>query len=146
MLCSFSPRVKHRSNPGGSGGGHQWDCEAFPQAREGGERRQSRRASTCNFYYSSQMKKGGFLLWWSPSPSTGTAWFYLLGDVWKDISPVLTFISFFDIISDHNLQRCLFVFLSSVKQSTDTYKYYLLKQVVLWLLETAIEDLKDFIT
>lgn len=46
-VFSFSCRVKHRSDPGGSGGGHQWDREALPQAREGGERRQSRQAPTC---------------------------------------------------------------------------------------------------
>lgn len=40
-------RVKHRSDPGGSGRGYQWDCEALPQAGEGGERRQSRQAPTC---------------------------------------------------------------------------------------------------
>lgn len=43
----LSSRAKHRSDPGGSGRGHQWDCKALPQAREGGERRQSRQAQTC---------------------------------------------------------------------------------------------------
>lgn len=37
LFAFFSSRVKHRSDPGGSGRGHQWDCEALPQARKGGE-------------------------------------------------------------------------------------------------------------
>ena len=49
FVCLFfsTSRVKHRSDPGGSGRGHQRDCEALPQAGEGGERLQSRQAQTC---------------------------------------------------------------------------------------------------
>lgn len=38
LFLAFSwSRAKHGSDPGGSGRGHQRDCEALPQARKGGE-------------------------------------------------------------------------------------------------------------
>ncbi len=81
-LFSFPSRAKHRSDPGGSGRGHQRDCEALPQAGEGGERRQSRQAPTCSsIIHHKWKKKSTFLLWWSPSPSVTVGhvgWFTLL--------------------------------------------------------------------